>query len=250
MADPMGNTIPLIDRSTSEAMAAHSDDKSTAFLANSGASHHICHKREFFTDLTPLPGPFNIQQAQGTVAVTHSGTVVLEVDSVHGKVLFRLTNVLFIDSLHFNILSLQKLVEGDFIPLYNEVPDKDVLKRILPNGGVEQAALLSKSKADRLTLDCPILRSTPSQPSTRQGEVFLNTLSMDLLHRRLGHSKEAALRRLLKEDMATEISWQHQPVRPMQSGETHPSSSSTCRNHSWHDFCTSACGRFSNVIVY
>ena len=53
-------------------------------------------------------------------------------------------------------------------------------------------ALLSQSKTGRLTLDCRILRSTVSQPSTRQGEVFGNTLSMDLPHRRLGHSEEAA----------------------------------------------------------
>ena len=60
--------------------------------------------------------------------MTHSGTVIVEVDSVHGKVPFRLTDVLFIDSLPFNILSLQKLVEGDFIFVYNEVPHKVVLK--------------------------------------------------------------------------------------------------------------------------
>ena len=104
---------------------------------------------------------------QGTVAVTHSGTVIIEVDYVHGKVPFRLTNVLFIASLPFNILSLQKLVEGDFIPVYNEVADKVVLKKILHHGGVEQAALLSKSKAGRLTLDCRILSSTLSHPSNR-----------------------------------------------------------------------------------
>ena len=138
--------------------------------------------------------------------MTHSRTVIVEVDSVHGKVPFRLTGVLFIDNLPFNILSLQKLVEGDFILVYNEIPDKVVLKKILHHGGVEQVALLSKSKAGRLTLDCRILSSTLPQPSTRQGEVFLNTLSMDLLHRRLGHSGEAALRRLLKENMATGIS--------------------------------------------
>ena len=160
-------TIPFIDKSTFEAMVAHSDDKSTEFLADSGTSHHICHKREFFTDLTPLPGPFNIQQVQGTVAVTHSGAIILEVDSIHGKVPFKLTNVMFIDSLPFNILSLQKLVEGDFIPVYNEIPDKVVLKKILHHSGVEQVALPSKTKAGRLTLDCHILRSTPSQPSTR-----------------------------------------------------------------------------------
>ena len=67
-------------------------------------------------------------------------------------------------------------------------------------------ALISKSKDGRLTLDCRILSSTLPQPCPKQGEVFLNTLSMDLLHRRLGHSGEAALSRLLKEDMATGVS--------------------------------------------
>ena len=38
--------------------------------------------------------------------------------------------------------------------MFNEIPDKVVLKKILSNGGVEQAALLSKSKAGRPTLDC------------------------------------------------------------------------------------------------
>ena len=169
--------IPFIDSNTFEAMAAHAVDTSTEFLADSGASHHICHKREFFTELALLPTPFNIRQVQGTVAVTHSGTVIVEVDSVHGKVPFRLTNVLFIDILPFNILSLQKLVEGDFIPVYNEILDKVVLKKIFHHGGVEQVALLSKSKVGRLTLDCRILSSTLPQPSTRQGELFLNTLS-------------------------------------------------------------------------
>ena len=191
------------DTSRYEAMAGHADNTSREFLADSGASHHICHKREFFHELTLLSEPFSIKQVQGTVAVTHAGIVIVEVDSVHGKVPLRLTNVLYIASLPFNILSLQQLVKGDFIPVFNEIPDKVVLKKILSNGGVEQAALLSKSKAGRLTLDCRILSSTPSQP---QGEVLLNTLSMDLLHRRLGHSGEAALRRLLKEDMATGIS--------------------------------------------
>ena len=126
-------------------------------------------------ELTLLPRPFNIQQVQETVAVTHSGTIIVEVDSVHGKVAFRLTDVLFIDSLPFNILSLQKLVERDFILVYNEVPDKVVLKKILHHGGVEQVALLSKSKAGRLTLECQIPSPPLSQPSTRQGEVLVNT---------------------------------------------------------------------------
>ena len=188
-----------------EAMAAEGIDRSTDFMVDSGASHHICHRREFFTDLSTLPGPFKVQQIQGTVEVTQLGSVMVEVDSVHGKVPFMLKNVLFIPTMNFNIISLQKLVAANFIPVYNEIPEKVVIKKILQQGGVEQVALLSKSTTGRLTLDCRILRSTVSQPSTSQGEVFLNTPSMELLHRPLGHSGEAVLRRLLKDDMATGI---------------------------------------------
>ena len=104
-------------------------------------------------DLKPLSGPFNIQQVQGKIGVTHSGTVILEVDSQHGKTALRLTNVLFIESMQFNILSLQQLRAADFIPVFNEVANKVVVKKILQHGGVEQVALLSRSKAGRLTLD-------------------------------------------------------------------------------------------------
>ena len=188
-----------------QAVAAEGIDRSIDFMVDSGASHHICHRREFFTDLSTLPGPFKVQQIQGTVEVTQLGSVMVEVDSVHGKVPFMLKNVLFIPTMNFNIISLQKLVAANFIPVYNEIPEKVVIKKILQQGGVEQVALLSKSTTGRLTLDCRILRSTVSQPSTSQGEVFLNTPSMELLHRPLGHTGEVVLRRLLKDDMATGI---------------------------------------------
>ena len=197
---------PSIDSTSSEAMAANVVNRSTEFLADTGASHHIAHKREFFMDLTPLRGPFNIQQVQGTIAVTRSGKLVLEVDSKHGKTALRFTNVLFIESMQFKILSLQQLLAVDFILVFNEVADKVVIKKLLPHGGVEQVALLSRSKVGRLTMDCRIFSSPPTLPSMQQAEVFVNNLSMDLLHRRLGHSGEASLRRLLKEDMATGVS--------------------------------------------
>ena len=79
-------------------MAANAVDRSKEFLVDTGSSHHICHKREFFMDLQPLPGPLNIEQVQGTVGVTHAGTVILEVDAKEGKTALRLKNVLFIES--------------------------------------------------------------------------------------------------------------------------------------------------------
>ena len=119
-------------------------------------------------DLTPLSGPFSIQQVQGTIAVTHSGTMILEVDSKHGKTALWLTNVLFIESMQFNILSLQQLLAVDFILVFNEVANKVVIKKILLHGGVEQVALLSRSKTGRLTLDCRIFSSPPTLPSIQQ----------------------------------------------------------------------------------
>ena len=101
------------------------------FLGDTGASHHIVHKREYFQDLTPLPGVFKIHQVQGTVSVTHWGTVIVEVDSASGKKPLRLTEVLYIDSLNFNILSMQKFRAASLIPVFNEITNKDVIKKLL-----------------------------------------------------------------------------------------------------------------------
>ena len=57
----------------------------------------------------------------------------------------------------FNIISLQKLRAVVFIPVYNEVHAKVVTKKQLPQGDLEQVALMSETKEVRLTLDCTIL---------------------------------------------------------------------------------------------
>ena len=58
---------------------------STDFLGDTGASHHIAHRLDYFSEIFPLLGVFKIHQVQGIVTVTHWGTVILEVDSSHGK---------------------------------------------------------------------------------------------------------------------------------------------------------------------
>ena len=95
--------IPSTTFSTSQLLAPVPDSRfeamvasvinthSTYFLGDTGASHHIVHKREYFHDMTPLPGIFKIHQVQGTVSVTHWGTVIVEVDSASGKKPLRLT---------------------------------------------------------------------------------------------------------------------------------------------------------------
>ena len=80
-----------------------------------------------------------------------------------------------------------------------------VIKKKLFIGGLEQVALLSESEEGRLTLDCKILSTTSTLPSSRHVEAFSGSLSMDMLHRRLGHSRQAALHRLLQGNMAIGI---------------------------------------------
>ena len=105
---PSDSMLRLSD--IAEAMAENAiTTTSTDFLGDTGASHHIVHKREYFSELFPLPGALKIHQVQGTVSVTRRGTVLLQVDSASGKEPLRLTNVLYIDSMQLNILSMQKL---------------------------------------------------------------------------------------------------------------------------------------------
>ena len=188
-----------------QAMATSSASTlSTTFLADSGASHHICHDRSFFQKLVPFQGKFTVTQVVGEIKVQYSGTVMLEVDGEKGKELLRLDNVLLIECMSFNIFSLQKCRDAEFWYVFKEVPGKVVLKREVTNGVVQQLALMTEIHG-RMTLDCRILPSSYPPPSCRQAEVMANSLSMDLLHCRMGHSGQAALRRLLKDDMATGV---------------------------------------------
>ena len=118
-----------------EAMAVEAE-KSSTFLGDTGASHHIVCKREYFSELSPLPRPFRINQVQGSVAVTHWGTVALEVDGDNGKQPFWLVEVLLIESMDFNILSLQKLRAASYIPVYDKVEGKVVINKEVHTGGV------------------------------------------------------------------------------------------------------------------
>ena len=126
-----------------EAMAIDAE-KSSTILRDTGASHHIVCKREYFQDLSPLPGPFGINQVQGTVAVTYWGTIVLQVDGDKGKQPLWLMEVLLIETMDFNIVSLQKLRAAGFIPVYDKVEGKVVINKKIFTGVYTQVALLTE----------------------------------------------------------------------------------------------------------
>ena len=118
--------------------------------------------------------------------------------------------------MHFNIISLQRLRAANFVYMFNEIPGKAVIRNA--RGGM--VALMTESKSGKLTLDCKILSTAPPPPSSRRVEVFSNSLSMDLLHRRLGHCGEGALRRLLRGNITTGMGQVNAGVNPFNEEAT------------------------------
>ena len=66
---------------------------STSFLADTGASHQICHDTSYFSKFSPLSGPFQVHHVDGSFDVAHSGQVILEVNSDSWMQLVRTTLV-------------------------------------------------------------------------------------------------------------------------------------------------------------
>ena len=97
----------------------------------------------------------------------HWGTVIVDVDYASGKKPLRKTEVLYIDSLNFNIQSMQILRAASLILVFNEIPNKVVIIKLLPQGELEQMALVSETTQGCLTLDCKLLSSSTRLPSTR-----------------------------------------------------------------------------------
>ena len=106
-----------------------------------------------------------INHVDGSVEVKHVGTMTLEVDAKVGKQILRLENVLYMPSMNYNIVSLQRLRAAKFIYTFNEVRGKAVIRNA--QGGM--VAFMSESKSGRLTLDCKILSTATTVPSSRPG---------------------------------------------------------------------------------
>ena len=96
----------------------------------------------------------------------------------------------------FNLLSLAKMVDADIIFVFKEICGKAVIKGTTSTGNMPQIALMIINK-DRVKLDCRLAPRSPTAPAA----IFTTSISMDVLHRRLGHSGNPAIKRLLAEGM-------------------------------------------------
>ena len=84
-----------------------------------------------------------------------------------------------------------------YLPVYGEVPDKCIIKKVATNGALTQVATMTIKKG-RATHDCDSTTSPPrSSGPALQIDILKVELNMQLLHRRMGHSGIDAMRKLL-----------------------------------------------------
>ena len=94
-----------------------------------------------YTTFERINKPYRIQQVQGEVLVTHWGTVQLVTQSASGPRHILLSEILYIPTMTFNLLYLQKIINANYIPVFAEIKKKCIIKKSLPSKQ-EQIALL------------------------------------------------------------------------------------------------------------
>ena len=101
------------------------------WLGDTGSSHHIKSTRAGMVDVEPCPPGTRIRQVQGFVNVEKWGSVLLEVDGERGKHIMQLCETLIVLDINVNLFSLQRVINGGFLPVYGEVEGKCVIKKRL-----------------------------------------------------------------------------------------------------------------------
>lgn len=113
------------------------------------------------------------------------------------KCIIRLDQTLIVPDIKVNLFSLQRLINKGYVPVYGEVDNKCIIKRKDDNGVLRQHASMTMRNG-RATLDCKFVDgslrcSGPVLPI----DSYKVEVDVQLLHRRLGHSGNEAMRKLL-----------------------------------------------------
>ena len=179
------------------------DGDEKEWVCDSGADFHMTGDKSLFDIIAPIPSTFFVKQIKGKVSVTQWGVVRLSTDGAGGKKReLELREVLFMPGMKVNIFSLQRIRhKGACSYTFQGVPNPEGVIPILNKGGVQIATMRETTKA-RPTLVCTRLHEVDSHGGDMEGEVLGGKgVQMDLLHRRLGHTSQSVMERLVREQM-------------------------------------------------
>ncbi|GBN36694.1 hypothetical protein AVEN_51279-1 [Araneus ventricosus] len=147
------------------------------FIVDSGDTSHICSQREWFEELKPSPGTVSCAAKSSFLEVTGKGLTRGRLKNIQEIVL---TNVLFIPGLNGNLISVKQIQKAEYSVLFKD--NKAIVKR--KNKTFVLCELNSKEQY--------ISDFIP----TVSNIFVVETEEAELLHRRLRHSGNHALRKL------------------------------------------------------
>ena len=186
------------------------DGEDKEWVCDSGADHHMTGDITLFDFIEDIPSDFHVKQIKGKVAVLQWGVVRLstqKADGVKGEIEFH--EVLYMPGMRVNIFSLQRIRrKGACSYTFAGVPQPGRVIPIYNRDGLQIATMQETIKA-RPTLVCGKRgtdgveeRMMEGKEDVMEGEVLGGKgISMELLHKRLGHTSQGGMERLVREQL-------------------------------------------------
>ena len=97
----------------SHALSASSSSEHNTWIVDSGATCHMCHDRELFTELSHLKDPLEVVLGDGhELTAAGKGNVMLDMKLPNGKIkTCKLSDVLYVPKLSYNLLSVARAAQ-------------------------------------------------------------------------------------------------------------------------------------------
>ena len=175
------------------------DGEEKEWVCDSGADYHMSGDSSLFDSLEDVPSKFRVKQIKGEVNIKKWGVVRLCTDKGEDvKGALELHEVLYLPGMKVNIFSLQrirKIGECSYTFEGKPVPGKQIP---IYNKDGNQIATMEESLKARPTLVCVGANADVGV----KGEVLgAKGISMELLHKRLGHTSRGGMERIVREQL-------------------------------------------------
>ena len=186
------------------------------WIVDSGATCHICNSKELYEDFHPLQKPQQVTLGDDhTLAAIGTGVVAVKLKLPGGKTkIGRLSDVLYVPELAYNLLSVPKVTE-----VGKEVTFDELQGHITDDQG--EVVAVASNTGSLYYLNCESLLDNPQVNATT------NPAKENLWHRRFGHLSEGSLRKLTKDELVIgldyDVSKDIDFCEPCVSGKIHRS---------------------------
>ena len=163
------------------------------WYVDSGATQHLCSKREWFYNFRDIPA-YNIYLAdRNSIMAMGIGTIIMNMDINGKESITRMDEVLYVPNLHGNLLSVSRLVSRGYIVIFDSSGCR------IMNSDEKIAAVAIKEKN---------LYHLLGTVQERSDHTYLTKLSQNDIstwHQRLGHLGVEYIRQMITKDMVRDL---------------------------------------------